>query len=88
VVLDVLPQARGVSVALVAARHRTLVRLRGEVGALVLGAVAGVGERLAAAPATHVRPLPRVRALVDLQVLEPGERLAAPGERAAVGALP
>jgi len=87
VVLDMFPQTGGVGVALVAARHRALVGLRGQMRALVLGAVAGVGEGLPAAAAAHVRPLARVRTLVDLQVLQPTERLAAAGERAAVRAL-
>ena len=47
-------------------------------GALVLGAVAGVAEGLEAAGVlTHVRLLPRVAAQVNLQVLQPREGLGA-----------
>ena len=51
---------------------------RVQVGALVLGAVAGVAEGLEAAGVlAHVGLLPRVAAQVDLQVLQPREGLGA-----------
>lgn len=49
---------------------------RVDVRALVFGAVAGVAEGfLAAGLLTHVGLLARVAPKVDLQVLQPGERL-------------
>ena len=41
------------------------------VGLLVLGSVAGVGERLAAAVLAEEGPLPSVAPSVDLQILQP-----------------
>ena len=43
------------------------------VGLLVLGPVAGVGERLAAAVLAEEGSLPGVAPRVDLQILQPGE---------------
>ena len=39
----------------------------------MLGSVAGVGERLAAAVLAEEGPLPGVAPRVDLQILQPGE---------------
>ena len=47
--------------------YRVLVSL------LMLGSVAGVGERLAAAVLAEEGPLPGVAPRVDLQILQPGE---------------
>ena len=43
------------------------------VGLLMLGPVAGVGERLAAAVLAEEGTLPSVAPSVDLQILQPGE---------------
>ena len=76
---SVLPQRAGICVPLVAAWMQTGVGLLVKVRLLVLGTVGRVGERLVAVLA-HVRLLPRVGAQVDLEVLEPRERLRAARE--------